>query len=124
MYKKLLWTEHVKLKMRQYALSKVKLVSIISKPERREQGITEQTTAVMRSNKAYVTNVTNVTNTAKVAKAVPAGRQVKKPPGEIWIMYQDKKGFRNVISAWRYPGMTKPGERVPIPHDIKQELNL
>ncbi len=114
MYKKLLWTEHVKLKMRQYALSKVKLVSIISKPERREQGIAEQTTAVMRSNKLYATNVT------KVAKAT----KVKRPPGEIWIMYQDKKGFRNVISAWRYPGMTKPGERVPIPHDIKQELNL
>jgi hypothetical protein len=27
---------------------------------------------------------------------------------EIWVMVQDAAGARKVISAWRYPGVTKP----------------
>lgn|GEM_PF-516998 len=27
---------------------------------------------------------------------------------EIWVMVEDRKGERKVISAWRYPGRTKP----------------
>jgi len=30
-----------------------------------------------------------------------------------------KKEFRKIISAWRYPGISKPGETIPIPEDIK-----
>jgi hypothetical protein len=28
-------------------------------------------------------------------------------------MIQDKRAVRTVISAWRYPGITKPGEKLP-----------
>ncbi len=101
---KLFWTEHAKIKMRQYGLSKSKLMQLIYKPERKEQGIALGTTAVMQTKKSY-----------SMAK-------VKRPPGEIWLMYQDKKGIRSIISAWRYPGISKPGEAVPIPEDIRQEL--
>ena len=116
MYKKLLWTEHSKLKMRQYGLSKLKIISIIARPERKEQGIAEHTTAVMRTNKVF--------GRSGPASAKASAWQGKRAPGETWIMYQDKKGFRNVISAWRYPGATKPGESVPVPEDIKRELQL
>lgn len=27
---------------------------------------------------------------------------------EIWVMYQDVGNKRKIISAWRYPGRTKP----------------
>ena len=103
-FTKLHWTEHAKLKMRQYGLSKSKLMNIISKPERKEEGIAEGTTAVMKTNKTY-----------SMAKA-------KKPLGEIWLMYQDNKNIRSIISAWRYPGVSKPGESIPMPADIRQEL--
>ena len=52
----------------------------------------------------------------------------KKNPGEIWLMYKDvalRHGsgqVRKIISAWRYPGVSKPGEAIPIPEEIKQEL--
>ena len=45
-------------------------------------------------------------------------------------MYKDVKEslrhgsgqVRKIISAWRYPGISKPGEEIPIPEDIRQEL--
>ena len=30
---------------------------------------------------------------------------------EIWVMIQDLGKERRIISAWRYPGMTKPRDR-------------
>lgn len=51
-----------------------------------------------------------------------AWQKPKKAPGEIWIMYKDNKEERKIISAWRYPGISKPGEEIPIPKDIKNDL--
>jgi len=53
MHKKLVWTDHSKIKMRQYGLSKQKLMGILYKPERREKGIAAGTAAVMRTNKIF-----------------------------------------------------------------------
>ena len=103
-FKKLHWTEHAKAKMKQYSLSKSKLINLLYKPERVERGIVEGTMAAMQKNKSY----------SKDKK--------KKSPGEIWLMYQDVKDFRKIISAWRYPGISKPGENIPIPEDIRREL--
>ena len=103
-YKKLHWTEHSKIKMRQYGLSKSKLISLIYKPDRKELGIAPGTTALMKTNKNYSKSKT------------------KKAAGEIWLMYKDVKNLRKIISAWRYPGISKKGESIPIPEDIRQEL--
>ena len=115
-YRKIYWTDHVKIKMRQYGLSKSKLLNLVYKPERTEQGIAPGTTAVMQSKKRY-------------PWSKPAAQ--KRPPGEIWLMYQDEnpsagsgQAIRKIISCWRYPGITKPGESIPVPDDIRQELNL
>ena len=113
-YKKICWTEHSKIKMRQYGLSTQKLLGILHKPERKEQGIVPGTTALMRTNKVFFN--------AKKVTVAKAWQKPKKAPGEIWLMYRDVNGFRRIISAWRYPGISKPGETIPIPKDILQEL--
>lgn len=111
-YRKIQWTEHSKIKMRQYGLSMTKLINLIHKPERKEPGIVPGTTAVMKTNKKYTVGKIKLLSPAKPQKA----------PGEIWLMYKDVKDERRVISAWRYPGITKPGEEIPIPKEIRQEL--
>jgi len=103
-YKKIYWTDHAKVKMRQYGLSKSKLLQLLYKSERKEPGIAPGTMALMQKNRSY-------------SKA-----KNKKSPGEIWLMYQDIKDLRKIISAWRYPGISKPGESIPIPDDIRHQL--
>lgn len=91
-FKKLHWTEHSKIKMRQYGLSKTKIINLLYKPERKEKGIAKGTLAVMKTNRSY------------------SRAKNKKTSGEIWLMYQDAKDFKKIISAWRYPGVSKAGE--------------
>jgi hypothetical protein len=106
-FKKLVWTEHSKIKMRQYGLSKQKLLGVLRKPERKEKAIVQGLIAVMK------TNPPPHKATARQSKIL----------GEIWLMYKDIKSGglpeRKIISAWRYPGVTKPGEAIPVPEDIK-----
>ena len=117
-FRKLFWTEHSKIKMRQYGLSKQKLLGILYKPERKERGIVLGTTAVMKTNKIFLG--------PKKITVSGAWQKPRKAPGEIWLMYRDVKmamvPTRKIISAWRYPGITKPGEAIPIPADIRAEI--
>jgi hypothetical protein len=125
-FKKIVWTKHSEIKMKQYGLSKNKILNIIRKPERTEEGIVLGTTAMMRTNKVF-SNATFKKNLrldlkVKTSPALLKLRGVRKAPGEIWLMYKDAKDARKIISAWRYPGVTKPGEQVPIPTDIRAYL--
>ncbi len=117
-YRQLNWTEHSKIKMRQYGLSKQKLLGILYKPERKEKGIVPGTMAVMKTNKVFFKT--------KQITVAGAWQKPKKAPGEIWLMYKDVKAamvpIRKIISAWRYPGISKPGEAIPIPEDIKNDI--
>lgn len=111
--------------MKQYGLSVSKLLGILRKPERKEQGIVPGTTAAMKTNKKFVNKTLSLLkNKPNPPKAV-AFRRVQAP-GEIWLMYKDIKksgeNIRKIISAWRYPGISKPGEKIPIPEDICKEL--
>ena len=87
--KELFWTAHAQSKMGYYRLSESKVRRVIKNPERIERGIAEDTIALMQ----------------------PHGRG--KSAHEIWVMIFDAKDKRRVISAWRYPGHTKPGEGLP-----------
>jgi len=98
MRKKIHWTQHVKSKMRQYHLSKSRILRVIYYPSRTEKGIAPETTAVMQ----------------------PVSK--RKETGEIWSMYQDSNKMRKIITAWRYPGKSPIGEEIPIPKDIRLEL--
>jgi hypothetical protein len=37
-------------------------------------------------------------------------------------MYKDTIDQRKIISVWRYPGVSKPGEEIPLPPDLKIEI--
>ncbi len=115
---KIYWTEHAREKMRYYGLSESRVLRILRHPKRVEEGVAENTTAVMQS----------------------AGSV--KHPYEIWMMYQKKvkskkakgKSKENIfldneqqvviISAWKYPGVTKPGAEIPIPEEVRAELRI
>ncbi|MCR4275381.1 MAG: hypothetical protein NUV83_01350 [Candidatus Wolfebacteria bacterium] len=94
--KPLFWTAHSKGKMNFYRLSAGRVKRIIHSPERIEVGIAPNTIAMMQSVKS------------------------QKHPYEIWTMIQETRTKRRVISAWRYPGITKPGDSIP--EEILREL--
>ena len=112
--------------MKQYGLSASKLLGILRNPERKEQGIAPGTAAAMKTNKVFKKTVSLLKEKQQPAFA-KASAWRRKAPGEIWIMYKDAKKqnegqIRKIISAWRYPGISKPGEEIPIPEDIRREL--
>ena len=93
--KKLYWTNHSQVKMRYYRLSEQRVKRVIRNPERVEEGIAEDTIAVMQAFG-------------------------NKKDREIWVMVADTKEKRRVISAWIYPARTKASE--PLPEAIMKEF--
>lgn len=98
--KKIIWTKHSQAKMRQYRFSEKRVLGILRKPDRKEEGIAQGTIANMQ-----------VTGT-------------KLHPTEVWLMYQILKKPKaiKIISTWRYPGRTPVGEKPIIPDDVLKEL--
>ena len=97
---KIFWTKHSKSKMRQYRLSEKRVLRILRKPDRREEGIMPGAIAQMQ-----------ITGT-------------KKHPTEAWLMYlilKRPKGVK-VISTWRYPARTPAEQRPIIPQDVLDDL--
>lgn len=101
------WTSHSRAKMAFYRLSPQRIKSVLKHPLRKEVGIAKGTLACMQRAKS-------------------------KNPYEIWVMYTINSKLKNqneksqsqmtIISAWRYPGITKPGTPIPIPEDVLDEL--
>lgn len=100
------WTLHAKAKMHFYGISEQRVKRILHTPKRVEEGIAPDTIAVMQ----------------------PAGSP--KHPHELWVMLSGQstktskslklKAKTRIISVWRYPGTTKPGE--PLPQDVVRGL--
>ncbi len=115
------WTRHIKNKMVFYHLSGAQILRIFRKPDRIEEGVAENTVAAMTGRKSAQRPSPSV---------IPKPRdlqQGRRPHEELWIMYKMNKTKKptsriTMISAWRYPGVTKPGERPPIPPDVAEEL--
>ena len=94
--KELFWTRHAKDKMNHWRLSESRVRRVIKSYDRIEEGVAEDTIALMQR----------------------AGTTKNKY--EIWVMVADKDNQRRVVSAWRYPGITIPGE--PLPEEIIKEF--
>lgn len=117
------WTQHVKDKMVYYGLGEGRIRRVIKNGVRREEGVAPNTVAIMQRN------------------------DTQKRKEEIWVMVQESEKLKaksekleagdkklaaleaalhrpkiTIISAWRYPGVTKPGKAIPIPEDILVEL--
>ena len=110
--KKIFWTQHAKIKMRQYSLSKSRLLRVLSNPKRKEKGIVPKTIALMQP----------VSRKKRPTSSGQRSTSSSRRPSEVWLMYQDKGYLRKIITAWRYPGVSPVREEVPIPEDIKREL--
>ena len=93
------WTNHSKMKMRHYRFSESRVLRILRKPDRVEEGIAPYTLAAMQKS------------------------GTKKHPTEAWLMYQIKKSKVTIISAWRFPGITPVGQRPQIPQDTLDEIS-
>jgi hypothetical protein len=125
------WTEHSVFKMKCYNLSAQKILNVIKKPERKEEGIVKNTMAVMQPVNPKIIN----------------GKKTWKQ--EVWAMYQLRnseivyksqipnpnkilnlklKNYKpqtanqkiKIISAWRYPGVSS--KKNPIPEDVLAEI--
>ena len=128
-YRKIYWTDHSKIKMKQYGLSEQRVIRVIRAPFRYEEGILENAVAAMQP--------------ASVKKTV-AGKPTEWKQ-EIWVMYklakrrastkQQSASWRTnhklnnfqisdksirVITAWRYPGVSP--KRDPVPIEVLEEV--
>jgi hypothetical protein len=110
---KYFWTKHAAFKLRLYGLSAQRVIRVINNPQRKEEGVAENTIAVMQP--ASVKN--------------KSGKKVWSQ--EIWAMYRvaagggkiqsegNNAGYK-IISVWRYPGVSP--EKNPIPKEILDEI--
>ncbi|MEK7139071.1 MAG: hypothetical protein AAB817_00025 [Patescibacteria group bacterium] len=94
------WTSHARSKLRQYGLSPTRVLRVIRRPQRVEEGIAPETVAVMQPTSP-------------------------KHTSEIWAMYQTSNppGQLTIITAWRYPAKSPVRSPIPIPEDIRALLH-
>ena len=90
------WTLHARAKMNHYRLSPARVRHVLHSPKRVEEGVAPKTIAMMQPV------------SMKLIAAKTGGPQKESWSQEIWVMVQDVADARKVISAWRYPGVTKP----------------
>ncbi|HPA25689.1 MAG TPA: hypothetical protein PLK76_02950 [bacterium] len=107
------WTKHSLEKMKFYGLSAQRVLRVLNHSERVEEAVAPGCLAGMQTVGA-------------------------KQKTEIWVMWKEKsksqkeKGkindlivnnnHKKIITAWRYPGVSKIRAGVPIPEDILREL--
>ena len=123
--KQILWTHHARAKMAFYRLSEQRVMRVIHSPKRTEEGVAPKTVAMMQPNSVRTARAAFVSGSAphqraKWARKVPVKSEPVSMPGgknaqpkeiwsqEIWVMVQDIGKQRKIVSAWRYPGMTRP----------------
>ncbi len=95
---KFIWTQHSKYKMNYYKLSESLVKRVIRFPDRIQEGVAENTIAVMK-------------------------KATSKKEKEYWAMYQINNGKIKVITAWIYPGKSPKDGIIPIPQEIIDELS-
>ena|SRR5581483_8489392 len=104
--KPLVFTRHARAKMAFYKLSESRVRHVLHTPKRVEEGVAPKTVAAMAPSA-----LKKVFGKSGDPKALTGGpKEVWSQ--EIWVMFQDSPRERKIISAWRYPGMTKPRSAV------------
>ena len=93
--RKYLWTSHSKRKLFQYGLTPNMIKRVINYADRKEEGIAEKTIAIMKDRSTKITQKE---------------------------MYQKVGSKKRIISAWIYPGKTKPGAEIYVPDEVWEEL--
>ena len=92
--------------MKFYGLTPQRVLRVLRKPDRCQEGVAENCTACMQS----------LSNKVK---------------SEIWLMYITQSKVKNgklkinhkkIITAWRYPTVSPIQDEIPIPQDILDEI--
>jgi hypothetical protein len=109
--KQISWTHHAKAKMAFYKLSEQRVMRVIHSPKRIEEGVAPKTVAMMQPASVRIESY-RVRAEAIPAKAVARVKPKEIWSQEIWVMIQDLGKHRKIISAWRYPGMTRPRSEI------------
>lgn len=131
---KYMWTNHVKDKMIYYRISESLIKRIVRFPKRKEIGVAPNTVAVMQPTGAkkpqeiwvmYQEVTRNLEHTTRNLEDKGGienspGSKSQVPTYELRAMSYKPKV--RIISAWRYPGISKPGKPIPIPDEILQEI--
>ena len=124
------WTRHIKNKMVFYHLSGAQIARIFRKPKRREEGIAKDTVAAMipkigggKTARPEEMWIMYKVNAAKRLRTTDYSRPQPKSRSQSSLVSSRLPSRITMISAWRYPGITKVGERPTIPEDVLAELN-
>lgn len=121
---KYIWTEHAWEKMQFYGISEGRVKRIIRFPARTEEGVAEETVAVMqpagtsRYSEIWVMYALVNAKIKNQSSEIEEGKLTQVPD---WFKTSEKGGKKiRIITAWRYPG--KSPERDPIPEDVLFEI--
>ncbi len=98
------WTLHARAKMNHYRLSPARVRHVLHSPKRVEEGVAPKTVAMMQPV------------SMKIVGKKESWTQ------EVWVMVEDAKDVRKVISAWRYPGVTKPRDAAFLKKEYREFL--
>lgn len=113
-----IWTKHSQGKMLEYGLSESRVKRIVRNPQRVEKGIAPKTLASMQKagSKKHPYEIWTM-------YVIEKSRVKKDPTGSCKRLQKSKVGNKiKIISAWKYPGITHPGDPIPIPPDIFEEI--
>lgn len=111
------FTLHAEYKMREYHLSRQRVIRIIRSPKRQEIGIVPNTIAVMQpASTKRVGNKETWTQELWTMYKVQSDKKLPKTTLSQLLNQAELK----IISAWRYPGVSP--KRDPIPSDILREI--
>lgn len=111
------FTLHAEYKMREYHLSRQRVIRIIRSPKRQEVGIVPNTIAVMQpASTKRVGNKETWTQELWTMYKVQTDAKLSKSKLAQLLNQAELK----IISAWRYPGVSP--KRDPIPSDILREI--
>ena len=127
-----LWTRHAQAKMNYYKISPARVRRVIKSPARIEEGIAPDTVAFMQpvsyktkngkrtwTQEFWVMAAQSTTNNKRQTTNDTKSKEFSSSKPLV-------VGSRlRIISAWRYPGMTKPGAPLPsvIIDEIKEALS-
>ncbi len=109
------WTDHVKRKMIFYGLSEQKIRGVIRNFKRKEDGVAPNTVAFMQRND-------KPKRKEEIWVMVADNSKIKDQISKIRNKIGDKNSKTMIISAWRYPGISKVRDGVPVPEDVIEEL--
>jgi len=108
------WTHHARAKMNFYKLSEARVRGVLNYPKRIEEGVAPKTVAMMQPS-SFGAKPKELGKSSSVmlrrGKPAFAGSWRSKQEmwtQEIWVMVEDSRDRRTIVSAWRYPGKTKP----------------